>query len=95
MVVETDDIILVWNNPVNAVAIVKLSLPTFRKMIPKFLRATGYNIFVIPLATSALYARGILFTPAIGMTLMVTSAVIVATDMSFLKSNNTIKTRIN
>ena len=85
MVIETNDIILVRNNPLNLEAIVKLSLATFYKMIPKLLRATGGNTFVIPLATSALYAWGILLTPATGMTLMAPSAVIVAIDMSFLK----------
>jgi Cu2+-exporting ATPase len=84
MVIETYDIILVRNNPLNIVAIVKLSHATLRKMIPKLLWATGGNTFVIPLATSALYAWGVLLTPATGMTIMATSAVVVAIDMSFL-----------
>jgi cation transport ATPase len=55
MVIETYVIILVRNNPLNIVAIVKYSHAILRKIIPKHLRATGSNTFVIPLATSALY----------------------------------------
>jgi Cu2+-exporting ATPase len=54
MIIETGYIILVWNNPSNVEAIVKLSRATFRKMIPKLLIATGGNTFGIPLATRAL-----------------------------------------
>jgi hypothetical protein len=85
MVVETDDIILVWNNPWNIETIVNLYRATFRKMIPQLLRATGCNTFVIHLATDVLYAYGVLFTSAIGMTLIAASAVIMAIDMSFLE----------
>ena len=54
--VETADVILVRSNPLDVVAIVRLSRATYRKMIQNLLWATGYNVVAIPLAAGALYA---------------------------------------
>jgi hypothetical protein len=83
--VETADVILVRSNPLDVVAILKLSRATYRKMIQNLLRATGYNTFAIPLAAGALYAWGVLLTPALGAVLMSASTVIVTTNARLLR----------
>ncbi len=83
--VETADVILVRSNPLDVVAILKLSSATYRKMIQNLLWATGYNAFAIPLAAGALYSWGVLLTPALGAVLMSASTVIVAINARMLK----------
>ena len=83
--VETADVILVRSNPLDVVAIVQLSHATYRKMIQNLVWATGYNTFAIPLAAGALYAWGVLLTPAIGAALMSASTVIVAINARLLR----------
>ncbi len=83
--VETADIILVNNSPLDVVAIVGLSKATYRKMIQNLAWATGYNVFAIPLAAGVLFGYGILLSPAIGAGLMSLSTVIVAINARFLK----------
>ncbi len=83
--VETADVILVRSNPLDVVAIVKLSRATYRKMIQNLVWATGYNTFAIPLAAGALYAWGVLLTPALGAVLMSASTVIVAINARLLR----------
>ena len=82
--VETADIILVRSNPLDVVAIVQLSRATYRKMIQNLVWATGYNVVAIPLAAGALYAWGVLLTPALGAALMAASTVIVAINARLL-----------
>jgi Cu2+-exporting ATPase len=83
--VETADIILVRSNPMDVVAIVKLSRATHRKMIQNLFWAAGYNAFAIPLAAGALYAWGVLLSPALGAALMSASTVIVAINARLLR----------
>ncbi|PKN89483.1 MAG: copper-translocating P-type ATPase [Deltaproteobacteria bacterium HGW-Deltaproteobacteria-1] len=83
--VETADVILVRSNPLDVVAIVQLSRATYRKMIQNLFWATGYNAFAIPLAAGALYAWGVLLSPAMGAVLMSASTVIVAINARLLK----------
>jgi P-type Cu2+ transporter len=83
--VETADVILVRSNPLDVVAIVQLSSATYRKMIQNLLWATGYNVVAIPLAAGALYAWGVLLSPAVGAVLMSASTVIVAINARMLK----------
>ena len=82
--VETADVILVRSNPLDVVAIVQLSRATYRKMIQNLLWATAYNVVAIPLAAGALYAWGLLLTPALGAVLMSASTVIVAVNARLL-----------
>jgi len=86
--VETADVILVRSNPLDVVAIVQLSRATYRKMIQNLLWATGYNVVAIPLAAGALYAWGILLTPAVGAVLMAGSTVVVAINARLLRLKN-------
>jgi len=83
--VETADVILVRSNPLDVVAILALSRATYRKMIQNLVWATGYNIVALPLAAGALYAWGVLLTPALGAVLMSASTVIVAINARMLK----------
>jgi Cu2+-exporting ATPase len=83
--VETADVILVRSNPLDVVAIVQLSRATYRKMIQNLVWATGYNVVAIPLAAGALYAWGVVLSPAVGAALMAASTVIVAINARMLK----------
>jgi len=82
--VETADVILVRSNPLDVVSIVQLSHATYAKMIQNLLWAAGYNVVAIPLAAGALYARGVLLSPALGAALMAASTVIVAINARLL-----------
>ncbi|BCB27444.1 heavy metal translocating P-type ATPase [Sulfurimicrobium lacus] len=82
--VETADIILVRSNPLDVVALLKLSKATYSKMIQNLIWATGYNAFAIPLAAGALYAWGVILSPALGAALMAASTVIVAINARLL-----------
>ena len=83
--VETADVILVRSNPSDVVAILKLSRATYRKMLQNLFWATGYNAFALPLAAGALYAWGVLLTPALGAVLMSASTIIVAINARLLR----------
>jgi Cu2+-exporting ATPase len=83
--VETGDIVLVKNNPEDVTALIKLSKSTYRKMIQNLWWASGYNIGAIPLAAGALFAWGIILSPAVGAILMSLSTVIVAINARLLK----------
>ena len=83
--VETADVILVRSNPLDVVAILKLSRTTYRKMIQNLLWATGYNVVALPLAAGALYAWGVFLTPALGAVLMSASTVVVAINARMLR----------
>ncbi len=83
--VETADIILVRSNPLDVVAILKLSRATYKKMIQNLAWATGYNAFAIPLAAGVLAGAGIILGPAMGAVLMSLSTVIVAINARFLR----------
>jgi Cu2+-exporting ATPase len=82
---ETADIVLVKNNPLDVVKIIAYSQATYKKMIQNLIWATGYNAVAIPLAAGALYSFGILLNPAVGALLMSLSTVIVAINAKFLK----------
>jgi len=83
--VETADVILVRSNPLDVVAIIRLSRATYRKMIQNLLWATGYNVVALPLAAGALYTWGVLLTPAVGAVLMAGSTVVVAINARMLR----------
>ncbi len=83
--VETADLILVKNNPLDVVNILKLSKATYRKMIQNLWWASGYNIVAIPLAAGVLAGAGIVLSPAVGAVLMSASTVVVAINARFLK----------
>ncbi|MEO0203914.1 MAG: copper-translocating P-type ATPase [candidate division WOR-3 bacterium] len=83
--IESADIILVKDNPLDVVFLFKLSKATYRKMVQNLFWATFYNVFAIPLAAGVLYPLGITLTPATGALLMSLSTVIVAINSRFLR----------
>ncbi|MFN1834259.1 copper-translocating P-type ATPase [Balneola sp. MJW-20] len=83
--VETGDIVLVKDNPQDVTSLVRLSRSTYKKMVQNLWWASGYNIGAIPLAAGALYAWGIILSPALGAVLMSLSTIIVAINARFLK----------
>ncbi len=83
--VQSADIILVQNNPMDVVRLVKLSRASFRKMRENLAWAAGYNVFALPLAAGILAPIGILLSPAVGALLMSLSTVIVAINAQFLR----------
>ncbi len=83
--VETGDIVLVRNNPMDVAHVIQLSGATYGKMVQNLFWATGYNVVAIPLAAGVLFAWGIILSPAMGAVLMSLSTVIVAINARFLK----------
>ncbi|SFS09869.1 Cu2+-exporting ATPase [Halomicrobium zhouii] len=83
--VQSADVILVQNNPMDVVRLVKLSKASYRKMQENIVWAAGYNVFAIPLAAGVLAPIGILLSPAIGALLMSLSTVIVAINAQLLR----------
>jgi Cu2+-exporting ATPase len=83
--VQSADVILVQNNPMDVVRLVKLSKASYRKMQENIVWAAGYNVFAIPLAAGVLAPIGILLSPAVGALLMSLSTVIVAINAQLLR----------
>ncbi len=83
--VQSADVILVQNNPMDVVRLVKLSKASYRKMQENIVWAAGYNVFAIPLAAGVLAPFGILLSPAVGALLMSLSTVIVAINAQLLR----------
>jgi Cu2+-exporting ATPase len=83
--VESADVILVQNNPVDVVRLITLSRKSYRKMQENLVWAAGYNVFAIPLAAGVLAPIGILLSPAVGAVLMSLSTIIVAVNAQFLR----------
>lgn len=83
--VESADIVLVRNDPRDVANLMSLSKRTYSKMFQNLVYATGYNSFAIPLAAGALFAYGIILTPAIGAVFMSVSTVIVAINARLLR----------
>ncbi|WP_177197699.1 copper-translocating P-type ATPase [Halogranum rubrum] len=83
--IESGDIILVDNNPVDVVRLIRLSKASYRKMQENLVWATGYNVVALPLAAGILAPIGILLSPAIGAVFMSLSTVIVAINARRLK----------
>jgi P-type Cu2+ transporter len=83
--VESADVILVKNNPLDVVRVVKLSRASYRKMVQNLFWAAGYNIIALPLAAGVLAPIGFLLSPAVGALLMSLSTVIVAINAQLLR----------
>ena len=83
--VQSADVVLVQNDPLDVVRLVKLSRASYRKMQENLVWAAGYNVFAIPLAAGVLAPFGILLSPAVGALLMSLSTVIVAINAQFLR----------
>ena len=85
--VESADIVLMKNNPLDVVKAISLSRKTNSKMVQNLAWATGYNIFAIPIAAGILYpAFGILLRPEWAALLMSASSIIVVANALRLRS---------
>ena len=84
--IESGDIVLVDNNPIDVVRLVRLSGASYRKMQENLVWATGYNVVALPLAAGLLAPIGILLSPAVGAVFMSLSTIIVAINARRLKN---------
>jgi Cu2+-exporting ATPase len=82
---ESGDIILVDNNSLDVVRLIKLSKASYRKMQENLVWATGYNVFALPLASGILAPIGVLLSPAIGAVFMSLPTIIVAINARRLR----------
>ena len=83
--VESAEIVLVKNDPLDVVKAIKLSQKTNSKMKQNLAWATGYNVLAIPLAAGILDSVGILLRPEWAALLMSASSVIVVANALLLK----------
>jgi Cu2+-exporting ATPase len=67
------------------VAVRRLSVATYRKMIENLAWALGYNIVAIPLAAGVFAWAGIVFAPAVGAIAMSVSTIVVAVNAQLLR----------
>jgi Cu2+-exporting ATPase len=84
--IESADIVLVENDPLDVVRLVTLSKASYRKMQENLVWATGYNVFALPLAAGVLAPVGVLLSPAVGAVFMSLSTVIVAVNARRLRN---------
>ena len=83
--IESADLVLVENNPLDVVGALRLARATYHKMVQNLLWATGYNTVTLPLAAGVAYAWGLLLSPAVGAIFMSASTVIVAVNAMLLR----------
>lgn len=83
--IESADLVLVENDPVDVARALELARATRRKMMQNLAWATGYNVVAIPLAAGAAATAGILLSPAVGALFMSLSTVIVALNAMLLR----------
>ena len=83
--IESGGIILVENNPLDIVRLIRLSRASYRKMQENLVWATGYNVIALPLAAGILAPVGILLSPAIGAVFMSLSTIVVAINARRLR----------
>ena len=84
--VESADIVLMKNNPLDVVKAISLSRKTNSKMVQNLIWATGYNVFAIPIAAGILYPSfGILLKPEWAALFMSASSIIVVINALLLR----------
>ncbi|MBI2086122.1 cadmium-translocating P-type ATPase [Candidatus Daviesbacteria bacterium] len=84
--VESADIVLMKNDPMDVVKAISLSRKTNTKMVQNLVWATGYNIFAIPTAAGVLYPSfGVVLRPEWAALLMSASSIIVVFNALLLR----------
>ncbi len=86
--IESADLVLVENDPLDIIRALKLAKATYNKMRQNLFWATGYNLLAIPLAAGILAPIGFFLSPAIGAIFMSLSTVIVAINAMSLRRIN-------
>lgn len=83
--IESADLVLVENDPLDVVRALRLAKATYAKMVQNLAWATGYNVVAIPLAAGVAFPWGILLSPAVGAVFMSLSTIIVAVNAMLLR----------
>jgi Cu2+-exporting ATPase len=83
--IESADLVLIENDPVDVARALELARATRRKMMQNLAWATGHNVLAIPLAAGVAASAGILLSPVIGALFMSLSTVIVAANAMLLR----------
>lgn len=83
--VQSANVILAQNNPLDVVRLVKLDTASSRKMQGNIAWVAGYNVFALPLAAGVLAPIGVLLLPAAGAPLVSLNTVIVAINAQLLR----------
>jgi P-type Cu2+ transporter len=83
--IESADLVLVENDPVDVVRAIMISRATYIKMVQNLLWATGYNVVAIPLAAGAGSSWGVVLSPAVAALLMSLSTVVVAVNAMLMR----------
>jgi Cu2+-exporting ATPase len=83
--IESADLVLVENDPLDVVFALRLSRATYTKMVQNLFWATGYNAIAIPLAAGVAAPWGVVLSPAVGALLMSLSTIVVAVNAMFLR----------
>jgi Cu2+-exporting ATPase len=78
--IESAEIVLVKNNPLDVVKVIALSRKTNTKMKQNLAWATGYNLFAIPAAAGVFAKWGLYLRPEVGALLMSASSLIVVVN---------------
>jgi Cu2+-exporting ATPase len=85
--VQSAEIILVKNNPLDVVKLIKLSKETRKKMKQNLWWAAGYNIMAIPVAAGVLIPIGIRLRPEFAALIMAASSIIVVINSLSLRKS--------
>lgn len=83
--VQSAEVVLVKNNPLEVAKLIRLSKETRKKMKQNLWWAAGYNILAIPIAAGVLIPVGIRLRPEFGALLMAASSVIVVVNSLMLR----------
>lgn len=83
--IQSAEVILVKDNPLEVVKLIRLSRETKKKMRQNLWWAAGYNIIAIPVAAGVLYPVGIILRPEWGALIMAASSIIVVWNSLLLK----------
>ncbi len=84
--VESAQIVLMKNDPLDVAKAISLSRKTNSKMVQNLIWAAGYNVFAIPIAAGILYPSfGILLQPEWAALLMSASSIIVVFNALLLR----------
>jgi len=83
--IESADVVLVENDPLDVVRLLRLARLGYQKMVQNLFWATAYNAVALLLAAGVAARWGILLPPAIGALLMSLSTIIVALNALLLR----------
>lgn len=84
--IQSAEIVLVRNNPLEVAKLIRLSKETKKKMKQNLWWAAGYNILAIPIAAGVLIPVGVRLRPEVGALLMAASSVIVVVNSLMLRN---------